>query len=61
MGRNLVRPLLNNAGELKVITLEPAMEEELARAFGGNTATGVFGMQPSFVRRVLDGLRRLDW
>ena len=59
MGRNLVRPLLNNAGELKVITLEPAMEEELARAFGGNTATGVFGMQPAFVRRVLDGLRRL--
>jgi flagellar biosynthesis protein FlhA len=59
MGRQLVRPLLNDAGELKVITLDPAMEEELARAFGGNATAGAFGMQPAFVRRVLDGLRRL--
>jgi len=59
MGRHLVRPLLNGAGELKVITLDPAMEEDLAKAFNGNGTAGVFGMQPAFVRRVLEGLRRL--
>jgi len=59
LGRHLVRPLLNSAGELKVITLDPAMEEDLAKAFGGNATAGVFGMQPAFVRRVLESLRRL--
>jgi flagellar biosynthesis protein FlhA len=44
---------------LKVITLDPVMEEDLAKAFNGNTTAGVFGMQPAFVRRVLEGLRRL--
>lgn len=59
LGRHLVRPLLDSGGELKVITLDPAMEEDLARAFNGNAGTGAFGMQPAFVRRVLEGLRRL--
>lgn len=59
LGRHLVRPLLNDAGELKVITLEPAMEEELARAFNGSGASSLFGMQPAFLRRLLDGLKRL--
>jgi flagellar biosynthesis protein FlhA len=59
LGRQLVRPLLNDAGELKVITLEPAMEEELVRAFNGSGSSSLFGMQPAFVRRLLDGLKRL--
>lgn len=59
LARSLVRPLLNESGELKVITLEPKMEEELARAFSGAAGVSTVGLQPAFVRRVLDVLRRL--
>ena len=60
LGRALVRPLLSEDGGLKVVTLDGAMEEELGRAFSPQTsATAAADMQPSFVRRVLDGLRRL--
>ena len=59
LARSLVRPLLNPAGELKVITLDPAMEEEMARAFSNSSAVNSMAIQPAFVRRVLDGLRRL--
>lgn len=59
LGRSLVRPLLNDSGELKVITLESAMEEELGRAFSGAAGISTMALQPAFVRRVLDSLRRL--
>jgi flagellar biosynthesis protein FlhA len=60
LGRALVRPLLSDDGGLRVLTLDHNIEEELARAFNPQappaTATG---LQPSFVRRILDGLRHL--
>ncbi len=60
LGRALVRPLLSDDGGLRVLTLDHAIEEELSRAFTPQappaTATG---LQPSFVRRILDGLRTL--
>ncbi len=59
LGRSLVRPLLSEGGGLRVVTLDRALEEELGRAFGGPASAGGAGLQPSFARRVVDGLRRL--
>jgi flagellar biosynthesis protein FlhA len=59
LGRALVRPLLTEEGQLKVITIEPGMEEELERAFGSQSGVSGTAMQPSFARRLLEGLRRL--
>ncbi len=60
LGRALVRPLLSDDGGLRVLTLDHSIEEELSRAFNpqASPATGT-GLQPSFVRRILDGLRTL--
>jgi flagellar biosynthesis protein FlhA len=60
LGRALVRPLLSDDGGLRVLTLDHSIEEELGRAFNPQAppATGA-GLQPSFVRRILDGLRQL--
>ena len=60
LGRALVRPLLSDDGGLRVLTLDHNIEEELSRAFNPQAppATGT-GLQPSFVRRILDGLRQL--
>jgi flagellar biosynthesis protein FlhA len=60
LGRALVRPLLSDDGGLRVVTLDPGIEEELSRAFSAQMpATVAAGLQPSFLRRVLEGLRRL--
>ncbi len=60
LGRALVKPLLGDDGGLKVITLDGGIEEELGKAFNPQTAAGAAaGLGPSFVRRVLDGLRSL--
>ena len=60
LARALVRPLLDESGELKVVTLDPKMEDELTRAFANVTSiASQAGLQPSFVRRVLESLRRL--
>ncbi|MBZ5706031.1 MAG: flagellar biosynthesis protein FlhA [Acidobacteriia bacterium] len=60
LGRALVRPLLGSDGELRVVTLEGGIEEELSRAFSPQVPTTVTaGLEPSFVRRILEGLRRL--
>lgn len=60
LGRALVRPLLGEDGGLRVVTLDSGMEDELSRAFSPQApATAVAGLQPSFVRRILEGLRRL--
>ncbi|MGB6385686.1 MAG: flagellar biosynthesis protein FlhA [Terriglobales bacterium] len=65
LGRALVRPLLSDDGGLRVLTLDHSLEEELSRAFSPQsppaTSTGLqpSGLQPSFVRRILDGLRLL--
>jgi flagellar biosynthesis protein FlhA len=60
LGRALVRPLLSEGGGLRVVTLDHALEEELARAFGGAAIpVSSAGMQPPFARRILEGLRRV--
>jgi flagellar biosynthesis protein FlhA len=60
LGRALVRPLLSDEGDLRVLTLDHSIEEELSRAFTPQMppATST-GLQPSFVRRILEGLRVL--
>jgi len=61
MGRALVRPLLTDEGRLTVATLDGQIEEQIYQAFEPqNTAAGrPPSLQPSFVRRVLDGLKAL--
>jgi len=60
LGRALVRPLLAEDGGLRVVTLDSGIEEELARIFNPqSSASGASALQPSLVRRLLDGLRRL--
>jgi flagellar biosynthesis protein FlhA len=60
LGRALVRPLLSDDGGLRVLTLDHNIEEELSRAFSPQMPqTTSAGLQPSFVRRILDGLRQL--
>ncbi len=60
LGRALVRPLLDDNGELKVVTLDPVIEEECIRAANlqsQNPTAG--GLQISIARRVLDGLKAM--
>jgi flagellar biosynthesis protein FlhA len=60
LGRALVQPLLAEDGNLRVVTLDSSIEEELSRAFSSSpSATAAAGLQPSLVRRILEGLRRL--
>ncbi len=60
LGRALVRPLLSEDGGLRVVTLDPGIEEELTRAFSSQAPAGTGGLEPSFVRRVLEGLKKLS-
>ena len=59
LGRALVRPLLDDRGELKVVTLDAPLEEECNRAAGAGARGALVVLQPSLVRRVLEGLRTL--
>jgi flagellar biosynthesis protein FlhA len=60
LGRALVQPLLAEDGKLRVVTLDVSIEEELGRAFNpAASSTAAAGLQPSLVRRLLEGLRRL--
>jgi flagellar biosynthesis protein FlhA len=63
MGRRLIRPLLDGDGQLPVLLLDPALEEEIqstlnpeigARLLASGAAPGV-----PLVRRLADSLRRL--
>ncbi len=60
LGRALIRPLLNDTGQLKVVTLDSAIEEECIRnsTQGPNTNLGG-GMQISLAHKVLAGLRAM--
>jgi flagellar biosynthesis protein FlhA len=58
LGRALVRPLLDEKGELKVVTIDRSIEEECARSLNPQPAT-VGAIQPNTARRVCDGLRKL--
>ncbi|HSY64327.1 MAG TPA: FHIPEP family type III secretion protein [Terriglobales bacterium] len=60
LGLALVQPLLAEDGNLRVVTLDNSIEEELSRAFSSPASTtAAAGLQPSLVRRILEGLRRL--
>ncbi len=59
LGRALVRPLLSDNGGLQVVTLDAGIEEELGRAFSGQAPAGSASLEPSFVRRILEGLKKL--
>jgi flagellar biosynthesis protein FlhA len=58
LGRALVRPLLDENGRLKVVTLDSSIEEECARTGAQAPQSAAAGvMSISVARRVLDGLR----
>ena len=60
IGRGLVRPLLDEQGELKVVTLDGAIEEECMHAGNPQSQNIVSGAQQlSLARRVLEGLRKM--
>jgi flagellar biosynthesis protein FlhA len=60
LGRALVRPLLDEHGELKVVTVDRVIEEECARTLSPQPATaGQTALQPNTARRVCDGLKAL--
>ena len=58
LGRALIRPLLDDRGQLKVVTLDSSIEEECMRTGMQNQpAASSNAIQISVARRVLDGLR----
>jgi flagellar biosynthesis protein FlhA len=59
LGRSLVRPFLGEDGKLRVVALDAGMEEEVVKMFGAQTAVPVPGLQPSLLRRPVDGLKAL--
>jgi len=60
LGRALIQPLLQEDGKLKVLAVDPGLEEEINRAFDAQSSpVRNAGLQTGFLRRVLDGLRRV--
>jgi flagellar biosynthesis protein FlhA len=60
LGRSLVAPLLGTDRKLKVLTLDPAIEDELARTLESPaTAARASASGPALLRRLLDGMQRL--
>ncbi|HEY9125661.1 MAG TPA: flagellar biosynthesis protein FlhA, partial [Acidobacteriaceae bacterium] len=60
LGRALIRPLLDERGRLKVVTLDSSIEEECARTSSQSLQLNAGGgLQLSVARRVLDGLRAM--
>ncbi|MGB8011407.1 MAG: flagellar biosynthesis protein FlhA [Terriglobales bacterium] len=60
LGRALVQPLLDERGDLKVVTVDRTIEEECARSLSPQPATASQGqLQPNTARRVCDGLKAL--
>ncbi len=60
LGRALVQPLLQEDGKLKVLAVDPQLEEEIARAYDpqGAAAGKSAQLQTGFLRRILEGLKR---
>ncbi len=58
LSRAVVKPLLDEHGELKVVTLDRGIEEECTRALSGQTLVSASALQPNTARRILDGLRK---
>ncbi|HEY1462914.1 MAG TPA: flagellar biosynthesis protein FlhA [Terriglobales bacterium] len=60
LGRALVRPLLDEQGELKIVTLDRSIEEECARALNPQAiVSNPMAIQPNIGRKIVDGLRGL--
>jgi flagellar biosynthesis protein FlhA len=59
LGRALIRPLLDENGKLKVVTLDSSIEEECIRTTQNPQAAAGGALQISVARRVLDGLRAM--
>jgi len=59
LGRALVHPLLSDDGGLRVVTLDPEIEEQLNRAFSGQAAGIHSALEPTFLNRILEGLKKL--
>jgi len=61
LGRALVRPLLDERGELKVVTVDRSIEEECARAVNPQqqAGPGSTALAPSTARRISEGLRNM--
>jgi len=59
LARTLVRPLLNEQGELTVVTLDSTIEEECARGSNSPAAQALSPVQHvGLARRVIEGLRK---
>ncbi|MGO8816341.1 MAG: flagellar biosynthesis protein FlhA [Terriglobia bacterium] len=60
LGRALVQPLLGEDGKLTVIQLDTGVEEQLAQVLDPQAANRPLNaLQPSLIRRVLEGMKRL--
>jgi len=59
LGRALIRPLLNDNGQLKVVTLDSAIEEECIRNSTQTPNMAAGAMQISVAQKVLTGLRAM--
>jgi len=60
LGRGLVQPLVGDDGKLTVIQLDATVEEQLAQVLDPQVANRASNaLQPSLIRRVLEGLRKL--
>jgi flagellar biosynthesis protein FlhA len=60
LGRALVQPLLGDDGKLTVIQLDSTVEEQLAQVLDPQAANrSPSALQPSLIRRVLEGMKRL--
>jgi flagellar biosynthesis protein FlhA len=60
LGRWLIKPLLDENGKLKVVTLDSSIEEECARASAQNQPpASAAALQIPLARRVLEGLRAM--
>ncbi len=64
LGRGLVRPLLDADGGLRVLVLQPALEQEIAATFDPGSAMRLLGdgarpAPAAFLRQVVESVKRL--
>ena len=60
LGRAVVQPLIQEDGKLKVLAVDPQLEEEIARAYDPQAVQArSAAVQTGFLRRILEGLRRV--
>jgi flagellar biosynthesis protein FlhA len=59
LARSLVNPLLDADGKLKLVSLDASIAEEVNRAFSSANTIQQVALEPSLLRRLIDGLRAL--